>query len=132
MCDLQELENYREDTRSFVRWLGAETAQCGWSHRELARRSGLSAATVEGLMTGTARPTWELCAQLGHAFRLPPTVVFRQAGLLPTLPEPGNQRLLEALETLALLPDGPSRCDAAAAVWAVARHTQGRVQRGED
>jgi transcriptional regulator with XRE-family HTH domain len=125
MCDVQELENRREDTRSFARWLGAETAQCGWSHLELARRSGLSAATVGGLLAGTARPTWELCAQLGHAFRLPPTVVFRQAGLLPPLPESGGQRLLEALETLAILPEGPIRREAAAAVLIVARRAQG-------
>ena len=128
MCDMQEAMNHGEDTHAFARWLATETAQCGWSCGELARRSDLSAATVEGLLAGTARPTWELCAQIGRAFRLPPAAVFRRAGLLPPLPESGGQRLREALETLALLPAGPIRHEAAAAVRAVARQTQSRAQ----
>ena len=93
MCDKQKVANHGEDTHSFAHWLATETAQCGWSGGELGRRAGLPAATVEGLLAGTARPTWELCAQIGRAFRLPPTAIFRRAGLLPPLPESAGESL---------------------------------------
>ena len=112
----------------FAGWLCLETRQCGWSTRELAHRSRLSAAIIDGLLASATRPTWEQCVRISHAFRMSPTAVFRKAGLLPTTPRTGDELLQEAMEALSLLPEGPILNEATEAIRAIAQQAYHRSQ----
>ena len=111
----------------FADWLANEILQCGWSLRELARRSELAQVTLADLLTG-AQPTWEQCARLGHTLRMSPVTVFRKAGLLPVASGTRDERLVEALETLSLVPEGAILHEATEAIRAVAQHACRRVR----
>lgn len=68
-------------------WVNSELDKRGWSKRELARRAGLSHATVSKVMSGQNKITFDFCAAIARAFNEPPEMVFRLAGLLPPLPD---------------------------------------------
>ena len=112
----------------FAAWLDRETQTCGWSYGELAGRAGLSSANVCDLLTGARRPTWEICVRLSRALKMSPTTVFRQAGLLPPVPETRGELLIEVLETLAMLPEGPVLREATEAIRAVTRQAYRQAQ----
>ncbi len=118
-------------TSDFARWLDREARLLGWSLPDLAGRSGLSPATLDEVLADAASPTWELCARLGQVLQLSPVMVFRQAGLLPSLPEAGDERLAEVFEILAVLPEGPIFYEATVAIRAVARRASRRAQGNE-
>jgi transcriptional regulator with XRE-family HTH domain len=58
-----------------------------WSMRELARRSGLSVTTISDVVSGKANPGLDFCRGVARALDLPPEMVLRLAGLLPSVPE---------------------------------------------
>jgi transcriptional regulator with XRE-family HTH domain len=126
--DRDRSQEQKRSESTFASWLGRETFKCGWSFRELARRSDLSSATIADLLSSTARPTWELCARISQAFRMSPTTVFRKAGLLPAIPRTRDEILVEVLETLAVLPEGPILHEARESIRAVAQHAYHRTQ----
>jgi len=68
---------------SFVTWLIDELEDRGWSQRELARRSGLSATTVSQILTGQRDISPDVCLDFARALRLPPEDMLRRAGHLP-------------------------------------------------
>ncbi len=88
----------------------------------------MSSATIADLLSGTAKPTWELCVRISQAFRMSPTTVFRKAGLLPAIPRTRDEILVEVLETLAVLPEGPILHEARESIRAVAQHAYHRTQ----
>ncbi len=55
--------------------------------RELARRTGFSAATISDLINGHLNASPKMCRALADVFNVPPEQVFRKAGLLPDYPE---------------------------------------------
>lgn len=67
-------------------WLKQEAERRGWSFREIARRGGLSSGAISNVMTGNAFAGWDLCVGIARALDVAPEVVFRKAGLLPSLP----------------------------------------------
>lgn len=117
----------RRVEKSFALWLGRQSLLHGWSFPELVDLTGLPPATVNGLLSNRVPPTWELCAQISWALCLSPAQVFRRAGLLPPDGELHSTHLAEALETLAMLPEGPIARGAFEAVYAVAQHAHQRA-----
>jgi transcriptional regulator with XRE-family HTH domain len=67
-------------------WLIRELDTRGWSQRELGRRAGISQTTVSQVLSYQRQPTWDFCASIARAFRVPEDEVFRLAGLKPPLP----------------------------------------------
>jgi transcriptional regulator with XRE-family HTH domain len=53
--------------------------------RELARRSGVSHATISTVISGETRPSFEFCQAVAKPLEIRPEEVFRLAGLLRPL-----------------------------------------------
>lgn len=64
-----------------VVWLTEAIEARGWSMRELARRAGLSHATVSQVLSQQQKPTWNFCAAVARPLRVPEDTVFMLAGL---------------------------------------------------
>lgn len=71
----------------FPDWLNTEIKKRGWSLRELGRRAHLSATTISDVISTKAKPGYDFCIGVARAFQLPPEVVLRKAGLLPSITE---------------------------------------------
>ena len=69
----------------FVNWTNKVLQKNGWSQAELARRAGLSKATISDISSGKIKPGYEVCIRLAKALLLPPQEVLRLAGLLPKI-----------------------------------------------
>ena|SRR3990167_1019554 len=65
---------------NFSAWLQAEMDRRGYTQAELARRSGLSGATVSLILSGERAPGARTCKALAHALGLPDITVLRAAG----------------------------------------------------
>jgi transcriptional regulator with XRE-family HTH domain len=81
----------------FVAWLNKELKDRGWSNSELARRAGVVPSTVSMVLSGKNEPTWEFCAATAAALDEPPEKVFRLVGLLPPLPGPERDVVIQQL-----------------------------------
>ena len=64
-----------------VVWLTEAIEARGWSMRELARRAGLSHATVSQVLSQQQKPTWNFCAAIARPLRVPEDTIFILAGL---------------------------------------------------
>jgi transcriptional regulator with XRE-family HTH domain len=73
---------------SFPRWIEQELDKRGWRQSDLARRAGLSEATLSRILNGSRKAGPETCVGIAAALEVPPEHVFRIAGLLPPLPSP--------------------------------------------
>ena len=80
-----------------ITWLANEIKTRGWSHRELARRAGLSQTAVSTVLSSQRQPGWEFCEKVARALGETPEHVFRRAGLLPALPAPEDDATLRDL-----------------------------------
>lgn len=78
----------------FVTWLTGELDKRGWSNSELARRAGVTHTTISMIISKHNNPGPDLCQGIARAFKLPPEIVFRKAGLLPQLPEETDSQLV--------------------------------------
>jgi transcriptional regulator with XRE-family HTH domain len=67
----------------FVTWLIEEMEQRGWNNSELARRADVVPSTVSMIVSGQKRPGLDFCTGVARAFRMPPEIVLRKAGILP-------------------------------------------------
>lgn len=92
----------------FDAWLIRELNERGWSNSELARRAGVVPSTVSMILSGQKRPGLEFCVGVARALRMPPEVVLRRAGLLPSLPDPVEEEQ-EAVGILRGLTDSARR-----------------------
>jgi transcriptional regulator with XRE-family HTH domain len=84
-------------TEDIVTWLASELKTRGWSHRELARRAGLSQTAVSTVLSGQRQPGWDFCVSVAKALGESPEQMFRRAGLLPALPAPEEDATLRDL-----------------------------------
>lgn len=62
-----------------IDFINQELDNRGWSARELARRAGLSHATINGILAETANPGSVSCKGIARAFRVPDGRIFRMA-----------------------------------------------------
>jgi transcriptional regulator with XRE-family HTH domain len=72
---------------TFGTWLANELEDRGWSMSELGRRCGVSHVAISRAISGERNPSAALCSAIARAFRIPPEMVFRRAGLLPEASE---------------------------------------------
>jgi transcriptional regulator with XRE-family HTH domain len=82
-----------------VTWVNEEIERRGWSYSELARRAGVSSATISHLVNERKGPGLEVCLGIARAFGEIPARVLEIAKLLP--PEP--PAVAEEREVLALV-----------------------------
>lgn len=73
---------------NFGDWLQKQLYDKGWRQAELARRASITDATLSRIMTGTRQVGPDVANSLARALGEPPERVFREAGLLPSLPPP--------------------------------------------
>ena len=90
----------------FAEWLQSEMNKRGLSQANIAREAGVTRAAINGVLVGVRGPGNDLCLALARAFRFPPEVVFRAAGLLPPALDKRDPRL-EKIEYI--LPGLPER-----------------------
>ena len=70
---------------TFSEWLNDQMAITEMSQVELAKRTGLTTATISRLLSETRQPGTEACEAIARAFNLPAETVYRKAGLLPEI-----------------------------------------------
>jgi transcriptional regulator with XRE-family HTH domain len=87
----------------FVTWLAKRLNEEGWSQRELARRAGVSPATISFVMNEQQSPTFGFCAAIARPLGLPVDELLALAGLRPSLPAPVLEER-EAVRILRALP----------------------------
>ena len=88
---------------TFTSWLSARLDDEGWTMRELARRAGISHATVSHVLGGQQRPTTGFCTAIARPLGLPVDELLALAGLRPSLPAPVLEER-EAVRILRALP----------------------------
>lgn len=69
--------------QKLVDWMLEELRDRKMSHRELARRAGISHSSISNILSGYREPTWDFCAAISKPLDKQPIEVFRIAGLLP-------------------------------------------------
>lgn len=86
-------------------WIDAQLKTRGWSQADLARRSGISSATITRIKTGERGIGPEVCAAIARSFGYPPELVMRKAGLIQEEKTelPSNARMIAHI--IARLPD---------------------------
>jgi len=114
-------------SEEFATWLKEEVKHRGWTFRELGRRAGLSSGAISKVMTGTTDPTWEFCDKIAQAMDMSAVDVFRQAGLLPPIPEARRREFERITDILASLPEGPLYEETAAAITAIVESARRRA-----
>lgn len=85
----------------FAQWLQDELNNRGWKPIELAKTAGVDSGLISRILNRERKPGPETARGIARALKLPPEIVFRQAGLLP--PEPVATPLLEELSHRAAL-----------------------------
>ena len=80
-----------EMSNKFADWIVQQINERGWSIRDLARRAGLAASTISDVINGNAKPGTKFYQGLARAFNIPFSIVARQAGEDPSLPEDKEQ-----------------------------------------
>lgn len=68
---------------NFVDWIEVELGKREWTRAELARRAGVNQSSLSLIYSGERKPGPDICEAIAKAFRIPPEIVFRKAGLLP-------------------------------------------------
>ena len=87
---------------SFWEWAETERRKRSLSWRAVEKRGNVGNATVSRRANDMSNPTITVCEALARAFSLPKEEVFRQAGLLPSLPneESKERELLYRIKDL--------------------------------
>lgn len=80
-----------------ITWMIEELKKRGWSHRELARRSGMSQPAISGTLSGDRNPGADFCIKIAQALGEPPEKLLRLAGILPPLPASENDPLIKEI-----------------------------------
>jgi transcriptional regulator with XRE-family HTH domain len=83
-------------------WLNDQLEEHGWSMRELARRAGVSGASISLLISGQMSLSADMSRKLAQALDVPLEEVMRRAGILPPEP-PETPSLIEAMRHFARL-----------------------------
>lgn len=98
-------------SQELITWVKAELTDRGWSHRELARRAGVSQTAVSGTLSGERNPGADFCIKLAKAFDETPERLLRLAGILPPLPAPEKSMTLGKLWDLVQNMDEEQRLE---------------------
>ncbi len=85
----------------FSGWLIQQLNQRGWYQAELARNAEVSRTAISDVISEKHTAGFDLCLAISRALKLPPEIVFRAAGLLPSKPE-HNERITEATYILSI------------------------------
>ena len=67
----------------FGEWLSHQIYMRQWDQKMLAHMSGVTAAQISRIISGTRRPGPESLTGIAAALKVPPEDLFRRAGLLP-------------------------------------------------
>jgi transcriptional regulator with XRE-family HTH domain len=70
----------------FQAWLMQQLQERDWSQADLSRKSNLTRQAIANYMAGRI-PDEKSLRQIARAFKLPPVLVFRAAGILPAEPD---------------------------------------------
>lgn len=74
----------RMDTIDFANWLIEEMEKREWSQSDLARKANINRQVISTyVQRKRTKPDEDVLISIAHAFKLPPEIVFRAAGLLP-------------------------------------------------
>lgn len=84
-------------------WLIETLKERGWSHSELARRSGVSQAAISGTISGDRKAGADFCVKVAGALGEAPEKVLRLAGILPSVStdDPALDEAVELLKNLS-------------------------------
>ncbi len=74
------------ETQDFAEWLETELKNRDWRPADLARESGLYAATINRILNRERHAGPETCRAIAHALDIDEVIIFRKAGLLSPLP----------------------------------------------
>lgn len=85
----------KENLDSLARWVNSQAEDKNLSFREIAKRGGISVASVSDAASGQS-VGFKVCKGLAKAFGVPEEKILRLAGLLPPEPEetPTSRELL--------------------------------------
>lgn len=72
--------------KKFQTWLMQQLQERDWSQADLSRKSNLTRQAIANYMAGRI-PDEKSLRQIARAFKLPPIMVFRAAGILPVEPD---------------------------------------------
>ena len=88
--------------KNFGEWIQKERHERDWSQADLARYSGKSRSIINKIENGTTTANPDTIVAIARALKVPLTLAFRKAGLLP--PElPNEAELNDWKEILASL-----------------------------
>ena len=80
---------YMANRKNFGEWVQVERHERDWSQADLARYAGKSRSIINKIENGTTTANPDTIVAIAHAFKIPLTMAFRKAGLLP--PELPNE-----------------------------------------
>lgn len=92
-----------DESNALIIWLEQEITSRNWSARELARRAGISSASVLDVLNQRIEASYKFCMAIASALKVSPENVLRKADLLP--PDPQGDIFREALYLFNNLPD---------------------------
>jgi len=69
--------------KNFGEWVQKERHERDWSQADLARYSGKSRSIINKIENGTTTANPDTIVAIARAFKIPLTMAFRKAGLLP-------------------------------------------------
>lgn len=70
---------------TFVEWINKAMRENGWYQADLAKKAGVSKATISDISAGKIEPGFSVCVRLAKALSLPVTEILRVAGLIPQI-----------------------------------------------
>jgi transcriptional regulator with XRE-family HTH domain len=68
---------------TFDQWIITELKKRNWNQNELAKRAGIAHGTVSNIINNNKGVGESSLRAIARAFKYPPEIVFRAAGLLP-------------------------------------------------
>lgn len=74
--------------KDFADWLVDELKKRDWSQADLARLAGVNRQVISTYINRQrSSPDPDVLNAIAHAFKIPPEIVFRAAGILPPAPD---------------------------------------------
>lgn len=78
---------------TLVAWITNEMNRLGLSMREVARRGGITHASISNIVSGNRKPGIDFYVGIAKGLNMPLEIVLRNAGVLPQKPE--DEKTLE-------------------------------------
>lgn len=89
---------------NFSSWLEDELSARNWKPADLATRANVAQATISNILNSNREVGYKTALAIARALNLPPDIVFREAGILPTSPgperDPTFQDILDIMKNL--------------------------------